>query len=128
MALYSSTSVRLVGALTVDEPFSMLYVVACLWRIPGSIRSANVLQEQRVSFKEVQAQLALIVIAYTYRLYAITIKASWACTFFKETRCSCKTLLNTEDTGYRYATANNTEKDSSTVKDPTSHTNTEAML
>ena len=26
------------------------------------------------------------------RLYAITIKASWACTFLKQTRCSCKTF------------------------------------
>ena len=31
-------------------------------------------------------------------------------------------------TRYRHMTACNAEKDSSTVKDPTSHTNTEAML
>ena len=41
-------------------------------------------------------------------------------------------LLNTAryplKTRYRHPTAYNTEKDSLTVKDPTSHTNTEAML
>ena len=41
-------------------------------------------------------------------------------------------LLNTAryplKTRYRHATAYNTEKDSSTVKDPMSHRNTEAML
>ena len=56
------SSVRLVGSLTVDESFSVFYTVACLQWI-HSTHSANVLQEQRVSFKKVQAQLALIVIA-----------------------------------------------------------------
>ena len=54
-------------------------------------------------------------------------------TFFKGTRYSCKTFaeyyqVSAKDTRYRHATAYNTEKDLSTVKDPTSHTNTEAML
>ena len=36
--------------------------------------------------------------------------------------------VSAKDTRYRHATANNSKKDSSTVKDPTSHTNAEAML
>ena len=66
-------------------------------------------------------------------VYAVTIKASWAHTFLKETCCSCKTFaeycqISAKDTRYRHATAYNTEKDSSTIKDLTSHTNTEVML
>ena len=55
-----------------DESFSVLYAVARLKRIPGSTLSANILQEHRVSFKKVQAQLASFnsnrVDIYTYRL------------------------------------------------------------
>ena len=39
----ASVFVRLVGSLTVDESFSVLYAVASFGRIPGSIHSANVL-------------------------------------------------------------------------------------
>ena len=51
----------------------------------------------------------------------------------KEMRCSCKTFaeycqVSAKDTRYRHATVYNTEKDFSTIKNPTSHTNTEAML
>ena len=56
--------VWLVGSLTVDESFSVLYAVACLASLADTWQySANILQEQRVSSKKVQAQLAVIVIA-----------------------------------------------------------------
>ena len=42
-------------------------------------------------------------------------------------RCLLNTARYPLKTRYRHTTAYNTEKDSSTVKDPTSHTNTEAM-
>ena len=39
-----------------------------------------------------------------------------------------ETTVSAEDARYRHMTAYNTEKDSSAIKDLTSHTNTEAML
>ena len=55
----------LMGSLTVNEFFSVLYAVACLEQVSIAKTweySAKVLQKQH-SFKKVQAQLALIVIA-----------------------------------------------------------------
>ena len=43
-------------------------------------------------------------------------------------RCLLNTARYPLKTRYRHAMAYNTERDSSTVKDPTSHTSTEAML
>ena len=62
----------------------------------------------------------------------LLLKLAGAVPSLKKRAAPVRCLLNTAryplKTLYRHTTAYNTEKDSSTVKDPTGHTSTEAML